>query len=110
MGRLKMNPMMMPCSHHFILKTLIPMAKPIRVRLRMVEMTKYQGVGPPEEARAQQTIPDITPKNVAIRILRLLHMFPPRVLIIGDKVNLSSNFVVILLDSAQISCKLDSKI
>ncbi len=78
MGRLKRAPIIMPCSHHFIFKILIPMVNPIRVRAMIVDTAKYQVVGPPDADNIQQINPDSMPKIVAIINRFVLSIVPPR--------------------------------
>jgi len=66
--------MKIPCNHQPNLSTLTPITNPISIRLRMMDTARYQGVGPPEELRPQQTNPKINPKRVAMRNLFMLNM------------------------------------
>lgn len=77
MGRLNMAPIMMPCSHHFILNILIPIVNPIRVRAMIVDTAKYHVVGPLEEDSIQHIMPERMPKIVAMIKRFVLSIVPP---------------------------------
>ncbi len=59
-------PISHPCSPHQIFQALIPLAKPITVRLSMIPTARYQTNGPEEAARRQHTIPNSNPSKVVL--------------------------------------------
>jgi hypothetical protein len=56
---------------------LIPIVKPINVRLRMIERAKNHGIGPVEDDNLQQTNPAMTPNTVAMTTLLVFISMPP---------------------------------
>lgn len=76
LGKLKTKPITNPCIVQcFILNRLMPIAKPINVRLSMMLKAINSGNSCSLDARLQHTIPDNRPNNVAIANLFIFSVF-----------------------------------
>lgn len=74
-GRLYKNPINKPCNDQCIFNALIPMVKPISVRLAIICNDTAKGNSPELHANPKQTNPNANPARVAIIILFILVVF-----------------------------------